>query len=258
MAEPPSVFCLSHSDLILQAEAEHQIYASIVFSFSFRPSGQTLFSGDHYQALSQFLVPGVTKPLQSDSEDNHKSTFVIVHEHKNNGRRKHIHEFVSFDAFDSHWSGIQGNRILFLRGYPSAEWLCRLGGYLNLDYEFLHQHFSNSHQLCVSESYCLPPLSLVSTGTIQLTFTTIGLWDNHRSGIDLTTARAVFCREMKAFVKDLNSGQGFQTCHSIVRKFHLHDLKHFSIEQTVTIKLLQGSEHWTRKSYILSQPHPRK
>lgn len=56
---------------------------------------------------------------------------------------------------------------------------------LDLEYEFLYQHFSNSSQLGLSESYCLLLLFLTSTGTIQLTFTSIRSWDNFAKGTNL-------------------------------------------------------------------------
>ena len=142
------------------------------------------------------------------------------------------------------WDALHGNRILFLRGYPSSKWLCRLGAKLNLDYDFLYQHFANSSQLSVAESHSLPPLSLIDTDTIQLTFTSIGSWDNYKSGINITTARKDFRREMKDFIKNLNSGQGISLGDSIVRNFHLHDLHHFSVEQIVSIKLLENEKFW--------------
>lgn len=36
----------------------------------------------------------------------------------------------------------------------------------------------------------------------------------------------------------------FHLYDSIVREVHLYDLKHFSIEQTLSIKLIQSEGYW--------------
>lgn len=80
-----------------------------------------------------------------------------------------------------------------------------------------------------------------------MTFTSIGSWDNHVSGMDLTSSRSEFVEEFIAYSKDLNRNQEVRLGDSIVRSFYLYDLKHFSVEQILTIRLLQNDRYWTRK-----------
>ena len=229
----------------------HELYANVIFSFASR-SSETLYSGEHYRALAKFLVTDVGQPSLSynavNVQDGDAPEFVVAHVLRTgNGVKKQIFLWKSYDDFANSWDTLEGNRLVFLRGYPSAEWLSRLGRKLSIDYEFLYQHFSNPTQLSVGEAHCLPPLSLLGTDSIQLTFTSIGSWDNHASGVDLATARTSFNEEMKAFTADLNRGLGPKTCDSIVRSFFLHDLKHFSIEQMLSIRLLVYEGNWTSK-----------
>ncbi|KAH8598245.1 hypothetical protein B0O99DRAFT_684289 [Bisporella sp. PMI_857] len=229
----------------------HEIYAHRIFSFSSRTPSERLYSGTHYRALSEFLIPNLGQsPHQGGTltRANDLPSFVTIHtlnNGSNGSKRRDIYQCRSFDILSEKLDRLHGNRVVFLRGYPSSEWLCRLGAKLNLDYEFLYQHFANSSQLSVAESHSLPPLSLISTDTIQLTFTSIGSWDNHNSGINITTARREFRREMKEFVENLNSGQVTALCDSIVRSFYLHDLNYFSIEQMMSLKLLEHETFWT-------------
>lgn len=182
------------------------------------------------------------------SEGNTPS-FATIHSLpcRKRGVLKSICQLNGAEELDDHWRQRTGNEIIFLQGYPSPEWISRLGDKLNVDYEFLYQHFANSSQLYVGENYCLPPLSIVGTDTIQITFTSIGSWDNHQSRIDLSTARRELDHEMRKYLEDLNKGKGIQPCDSVVRSFYLHDLKHFSIRQQVSITLIQEENSWIRK-----------
>lgn len=181
-------------------------------------------------------------------------SFVTIHEFDRRQKKKRQpKEYKLFNDLNEQWNEFRDNRVVFLRGYPSKEWLCQLGAKLNIDYEYLYQHMSTTSQMGVGENFCLPPLSLISSETIQLTFTSIGEWDNHGSRIDLETARVQLSREMKSFTEDLNTGRGVSVCDSIVRNFYLHDLKHYSIEQMITIKLLQFDGFWTCESISTSE-----
>lgn len=142
----------------------------------------------------------------------------------------------------------KGNRLVFLRGYPDARWLLRVGASLKLDYEFLYQHLANEAQINLSDMFCVPPLSLLNTGTIQLTFTSVGMWDNHSSGASLDSLRVLFNKDMKDYTNDVNRNRGISPGDSIVRSFSIYDLKHFAVEQKVTITFLQSQDYWTGKT----------
>ncbi|KAK3984744.1 hypothetical protein QBC44DRAFT_227349, partial [Cladorrhinum sp. PSN332] len=229
-------------------------YKNRIGVFSESSPCETLYSGEHYRGLAQFLrrtPPG--PPTTTNTADS--PSFVVTHLLNSNNNpgnnttstpneRISRHSWVSFDDLVEDWGSLTGNRITFLRGYPSPDWLCQLGNKLNVDYEFLHQHFSNMSQLSAAENYCFPPLSITSTDTIQLTFTSIGQWDNYESRIGLGAARAAFGKGMKSFVEDVNGGR-LNLCDSVVRDFELHDLHHFSVEQTVSIRLLPDKDFWT-------------
>jgi hypothetical protein len=154
------------------------------------------------------------------------------------------------EDFDEHWCQRERNHIVVLQGYPSPKWLSHLGSKLHVDYEFLYQHFANPSHVHVGENFCLPAVSLMATDTIQMTFTSIGSWDTYQSGTDLLTARTTLDQSMDAYIEDLNRGRGIQTGDSLVRTFFVHDIKHFSITQQVTIKLINREGYWTSEYTI--------
>ncbi|KAF4977234.1 hypothetical protein FZEAL_6217 [Fusarium zealandicum] len=51
--------------------------------------------------------------------------------------------------------------------------------------------------------------------------------------------------ELPASSNAKRQGRGIAQCGTVVRNFTLYDLKHFAIEQKLTIKLLQFQNHWT-------------
>jgi len=227
-------------------------YADVLFAFSRRKSAQVLFSGESYKALSDFLGTSSDKDWLNDSTSTTdgilegSAAFVVLHDlNAAHSHRHRVHSISSFNTLLDVWQELRGNRVLFLRGYPSRQWLCRLGAKLDLDYDFLNTHFSNESQFNVAENYCYPLMPTFGSNTIRLTFTSLGVWDNYHSGIQLAEARKALHKEMKAYKIDLNKGEGLKTGHSIVRDFHLHDLRHFSIEQMLTISLMPHDGHWT-------------
>lgn len=186
---------------------------------------------------------------QPDSQPR-ESNFAVLHDLVAVGvsnERRQVKTLTHLDEIEESLRKNKGNQVLFLRGYPEAEWLSHIGSCLSLDYEFMFQHVANETQLNLGDMFCLPPISVIETGTIQLTFTSMGMWDNHKSSTSLDAARIMLAKEMKAFTDDMNTGHGMKPCHSIVRSFFVHDLKHFSVEQKLTIKLLQFQNHWTSK-----------
>jgi len=208
-------------------------------------SSQTLFSGEHYQALSDFLGAGCDN-LSDEDRDDDGANFVVTHDLSiAPGHTGRVRDFSSFAKFKESWEGVNGNRVLFLRGYPSRNWLCNLGAKLDLDFTFLNTHFSNPSQFNAAENLWYPAQPLTGSKTIQLTITSVGTWDNYRSAISLEEARRSFQKEMKAYILNVNKGHGLRTCDSVVRDFYLHDLNHFSFDQTVTLHLMQRDSAWT-------------
>ncbi|KAF2758786.1 hypothetical protein EJ05DRAFT_538090 [Pseudovirgaria hyperparasitica] len=193
------------------------------------------------ESHTQFLIPSFNRPTLPPGNEG-----IFVIGRNVSGGSETSHTFLQSPEDLGVFLREQAEgRILFLRGYPSSEWLSYLGARLNLDYEYLFQHFAHSSHLESGDLLCLPPLSLIATNTIQLYFTTLGVWDNHQSEIGVTEARSKLALSFKSYMDDMIHGKGTKLCDSIVRSFHVHDLKHFSMDQQITIKLLRVEKSWT-------------
>ncbi|KAF5656552.1 hypothetical protein FHETE_10952 [Fusarium heterosporum] len=230
----------------MRGELAHPIVMlSTLSTFVLRKDGRSIFSGLHYEALSG-LLDKLSHPARPQPDDQPTDfNFAVLHELPTlTGAKRLIKSLSTLGEMEESLRITQGNKILFLRGYPMTEWLSRIGSSLGVDYEFFFQHLANPTQLNLSDMFCLPPISVIRTGTIQLTFTSIGTWDNHKSGTSLDAAHTMLAKDMKIYTDDMNKGRGIKPCDSIVRTFSLYDLKHFAIEQQVTIKLLQLQGYW--------------
>jgi hypothetical protein len=207
-----------------------------------------LFSGLHYEALSGLFERSSHSIGPPPDRPPAEFDFAVLHELPAvPGAKRQIRSLNLLGEVEESLRKAQGNKILFLRGYPATEWLSRIGSCLGLDYEFFFQHLANTTQLNLGDMFCLPPISVIRTGTIQLKFTSIWTWDNHKSGTSLDAALAVLAKDMKTYTDDMNKGWRIKPCDSMVRSFSAYDLKHFAIEQQVTIKLVQSQGYWTSK-----------
>ncbi|KAM0290455.1 hypothetical protein ACHAO9_004812 [Fusarium lateritium] len=223
-----------------------EAYKSTLSTFAFRKDGRSLFSGLHYEALSGLFDRSSHSTRPQPDDQPTEFNFAVLHELPTvSGAKRQIRALNLLGEVEDSLRKAQGNKILFLRGYPLTEWLSRIGSCLGLDYEFFFQHLANAAQLNLGDMFCLPPISVIRTGTIQLTFTSIGTWDNHKSSTSLEAARTRLAKDMKTFIDDMNKGREIKPCDSMVRTFVAYDLKHFAIEQQVSIKLVQSQGHWT-------------
>jgi hypothetical protein len=146
------------------------------------------------------------------------------------------------------------NCLLFLTGYPCAEWLNKLGGYYGIDPEFYRRHmdFLGPKPFPFAEVIGHPP-SLVlpsSKSTIfELTYVSIGMEEN-RSRIGLAQIQKESDEHMQRYLRDLRNGGQWEPEHSVVRSYCVHSNNTFSIEQKLTVytaKQRLDSDHWIGK-----------
>ncbi|CZR51487.1 uncharacterized protein PAC_01363 [Phialocephala subalpina] len=135
------------------------------------------------------------------------------------------------------------NCLLFLTGYPSAQWLNKLGDRYEIDPEFYRRHLSYmqpSFFPSVEVAGHLPSLVLPSSTStiIQLTCVSIGTEDN-RSYIGLAKNQKQADKEMRQYFRDLsnleNYGRLWKPEDSVVRSYCVHSQNTFSLEQRITI-----------------------
>ena len=243
-----STLAQSHHSRMYNVVKPHE-YAQKVRDHSQTSISNSLYSGQRYESLAQFLW----EPYQ----------FASGRISLNRSKSEQAEGFATFCEFNDDippilaplkWPLSQGqngntpprNCLLFLRGYPSATWLNELGARYKIDPEFFHRHLSflsNDQHNFRPTPFVLPS----SQSTIfQLTVTSIGVQESrrhtstHLDRIDLT-------KKMEAYLHSLKIGQGWRCRESVVRSFNTHSEKEFSIEQAVTVYVAstdKETERW--------------
>ena len=130
---------------------------------------------------------------------------------------------------------------MFLRGYPSAQWLSILGHLYDIHPEYWRRHldflslgdaFSANRQRLPSTAGRIFQFSVGSIGTF-------GRW--WKPGQRIKDLRRTATADMDRYCKGLTAGRDWRPADSIVRRYILHNKEHFSIEQNVTVCLHTGS-----------------
>jgi hypothetical protein len=141
----------------------------------------------------------------------------------------------------------QDNSLLFLRGYPSKEWLSTIGSHYNVDPEFFHRHLSFLSDGMPHKSTQKITLPSSQRTIFQLTLTSFG-YQRGDTRESLERQRRAAASRMKEYIQGLCSGSMWNTGHSIVRSYERHTKELFSIEQQVSIYVgVRSPDKWNSK-----------
>ena len=242
---------ISHNLTNIQV-VKPQEYAQKVRDHSQTSLGNSLHSGQRYESLAQFLwAPYQYIPRRSSlnrSKPEEDGDFVTSFEFDND-----IHSVpvpLRQSLFQPQVGNTApGNRLLFLKGYPSATWLNELGARYKIDPEFFYRHLcflSNGQHKIRPEPFVLPS----SQATIfQLAMTSVGVQES-RTHTGINIGRIDVTKRMEAYLHNLKIGQGWRCGNSVVRSFTTHSENEFSIEQAITIYVAstdKETERWLGK-----------
>jgi hypothetical protein len=149
------------------------------------------------------------------------------------------------DADDYFYGNSTGsvNQILFLRGYPTPEWLRTLGSYFFIDAEFFRRHLE-FNLFPYKNMFSAPSLPSSSSNIVRLRVTSLGLREMPVS--DITSFRQE-CRESMAQFEQRLGQFSVDVGTSIVRTFSAHTTKYFSFEQDISICYRQRGRGWIGK-----------
>lgn len=150
----------------------------------------------------------------------------------------------------SHSSPWHAGVIVFLRGFSSAKWLNHLGAALDVDPELFYRHQAVSFEdmppaLQLDDWYSTPFPQ--SSDLIQLRVCNTGFWSVNRHESSLSALRKACDASMKCHIEDFVRLRNFAVGDSIVRRFTLHDLHNFSIEQRISIEVIYRTNTWSSK-----------
>jgi hypothetical protein len=145
--------------------------------------------------------------------------------------------------------------VVFLRGFSSARWLNHLGAALDVDPELFYRHQTVAFKdmppaLQLEDSYSTPFPH--TSDLIQLRVCNTGSLKANIHDLSLPALRAFCEASMKCHVEDFVRLRNFAVGDSIVRRFTLHDLHNFSIEQRISIEVIYRTNTWSSKLALKS------
>ena len=146
--------------------------------------------------------------------------------------------------------------LLFLDGHPSPHWLSAIGSRYQVDPRYFQSHLEFRR---VSERRnCFPWPSLPSStdDIVRIRMITLGAQVANSSvlGLDLESMRLHAEKKMGPYSRDLNTETNVQLGDSVVRRFNVHDMEHYSLEQKVSICFQKHSAGWLSKYKSLRLP----
>jgi hypothetical protein len=231
-------------------------YAGTVNSYSHLQSTESLHTGSHFMNLAAFLLqayeshpsdlnPIRTRTLDSSTQDD---AFVVQYCLKN-GLGAKFNQYTSpaeLWAFEDHIAQEQGSsNVLFLRGYPTPQWLNTVGAKFSIDPEFFRRHLDFRNATPASFDTSLPTLPSATFNMTKLKVTTMAsrldTWTSlsQRRQVDLDRLRQETSTAFQVYQESLRRGGVLdaQPGDSIVRAFSILDHDYLAIEQDVSIYL---------------------
>lgn len=149
--------------------------------------------------------------------------------------------------------------VLFLRGFPSPEWLGAIGAKHRVDSEMFSRWLDfrapNDH----TNNFSRPPLPSTEHNLIELPLITIGSFDSMTSLTDqakLESARRDWATALRRYHDDLGTTDRPAVGTSVVRAMSLFDSRNFSMEQRITI-CLKSEEDSKGRVRMLQTPCKR-
>ena len=222
----------------IDTAATKEQYANAVNFHSTTSKEEYLFTGVHYRRLATFLQSSVPGHKPSDGQDH---AFIIAQTYSPN-TVVNIEEYYDPSSFQSSMNAKpidpSSCQLLFLRGFPSADWLNVLGATYRLDPEFVRRHLDFMQP---SEYYDLPSLPSSASNMFRLKLNTICKRDEVIGFGDVEKDRREEVGEVTKHQRLL--GLAGVLGESIVRRYANHDEMTYSLEQDVSCYVTRKNGH---------------
>lgn len=223
-------------------DAKSKLYAATVRAYSQRLPDRYLSTGAHFWHLAEFLDPLPSKITRRSSPRLEQRWPFLVSSHWSPDKSVETLEYDSITGpqdFLARNSALKsGNaQLLFLRGFPSREWLNFLGSYYSVDPEYFRRHlaFMDSKDL-----HDLPALPSASRSLFQLKVTTIFAREVPISLDEVERSR----KEEMDLVQNHQRQMGDIIGESIVRRYSVHNETTFSVEQHISCYVGLKNDGW--------------
>jgi hypothetical protein len=235
--------------IIVRAARE---YARKVSSHSRQSTHQTLYPGRNYDSFAKFLgrcfsssPPGPSAWLSRARRS--VLTFYQLSNTRPEWRITKVADAHQCAKLLETCAQSTTSAILFLRGYPSPEWLASIGSLCEIDPEYFLRHFS--FQIS-REYFALPCLPSSGDNILKLRITTVGRRQasERRKRVSesdhVNELRKNAAKDMEDYHKRLLRGLETQTGDSVVRRYSVHTDMLFSIEQEISISVTHFGQQW--------------
>jgi hypothetical protein len=198
-----------------------------------------MFCGSHYRGFSS-LFSMQTVTISNPSPSPSPFAYAFTHAFGLDDAKLESYDVLtglkSFAQLSS--PEARTSQLVFIRGYPSPDWICHLGSQFRIDVEFFRQKL---HFLEDKEFYDLPPPPSNSPNILRIRVTSIFKRQEALSLSDIQRLRATETKSIEKYQRRLHTPG-----ESIVRHFSTHDASTFTIEQEISIYLVHKRVHgWT-------------
>jgi len=218
--------------------------------------GDSLYAGSNYVSLANFLQKPYRRGTSSisisvDKSDEEDPNLVTLYDLRLPEKDKHrIEQFSRVDNFvqtcERKRKQASPSLLLFLRGYPSPEWLNNIGWLCNIDPEFILRHLNFAQSATERGYFTTPNLPSSNANILSLRLPTIGYrqFDKNITQKEIEELRRTAESKMQEYQSDLKLEKDIQPGDSVVRSFAVHDQEHYSMEQDISVCVNEFGKGW--------------
>lgn len=206
-----------------------------------------LYHGEDYESLGDYMLSALTassKASDSTVADDRTAPRLYTWNDPEGGRRlQSVAELTAYNFSSEQQRG----SVLILSGHQNAEWLNAVGSKLHLDPAFFHNHLDFKAAYGGRELFATPGLPSADEGIVRLKYTTIGIRENALFN-DVTSLRKRGSYAMERYMQHLDTMRNLKHGDSMVRRYHVHTHKYFSLMQHITIGVHKAEQSWQGQS----------
>jgi hypothetical protein len=224
----------------LTRQEQQDNFVSCIRRYSSRRKEQTIYPGDNFRQLAK-LFEGTHNLHMLNGTQHSPADFVVIHSYER-GREKQQFEIQDdtnqLDTIPLPLSQPQSANIVFMRGFPSAQWLKTIGVHYCVDPEFFRRHLDFSQS---SRGYEVSHLPSSGPRILRLHITDIFVRKVTVSGEELKSMRRDSIRALRSYQTQL--GAHGKVGESIIRRISYHDGTHFTIEHNISVYLKRSEKN---------------
>ena len=205
----------------------------------------SLFQGEHYRHLEIFLSHALRSERESSASESNEdgerfASFYRLDSDDQPSSPRNLPYPIFPPATPDHLQP-DDTGVIFLRGYPCGQDLVELGAAYNIDPEFYRRHLCFLDAPLINNDVALLPS--FQNAIFQLPVTTVcrHITPQYSS---VQEKRRESTKQMSAYLKCLrhggDGGRTWRQSESIVRSFAVHDLAEFSMQQMISIYVVQA------------------